>query len=58
MLELTVADALRLAINGMRDAAEARKMPSGMALDDASVALHAEAAETLEMSLAGLKGHE
>lgn len=58
MPELTVADALRLAINVLRDAAESRKMPSGIGLDDANVDLHAEAAETLEASLADLKGHE
>lgn len=36
MPSLTVADALRLAINTLRDVAESHKMPSGVELDDAS----------------------
>ncbi|WP_213957528.1 hypothetical protein [Variovorax sp. dw_954] len=55
---MTPADALRLAINVLRDAAEARKMPSGIALDDATAEMHADAAETLETSLADLRAHE
>ena len=30
MSDLTIADALRLAINVLRDSAESRKMPSGI----------------------------
>lgn len=58
MPSLTPADALRLAINALRDAAESRRMPSGTELDEATVALHAEAAETLQGSLAELLDHE
>lgn len=35
MPDLALADALRLAINVLRDSAESRKMPSGVVLDDA-----------------------
>lgn len=48
MPELTVADALRLAINVLHDSAVARKMPSGEPLDEQCVPLHADAADTLE----------
>lgn len=58
MSSLSVADALRLAVNVLRDAAEARKMPSGVGLDEAVAELHADAAETLEASLADLRDHE
>ncbi|WJN72225.1 hypothetical protein [Burkholderia anthina] len=58
MPELTLADALRLAINALRDIAESRKMPSGIDLDDAIAELHASAAEVLEDSLEQLRGHE
>lgn len=58
MSALTIADALRLAINVLRDAAESRKMPSGAELDEATAGLHADAAETLEASLADLLHHE
>lgn len=58
MPSLTPADALRLAINALKDAAESRKMPSGIALDQAAVELHVEAAETLESSLAALREKE
>ena len=58
MPNLTTADALRLAINALRDVAESRKMPSGIAVDDATAALHADAAEVLEVSLADLQEHE
>ncbi|WP_185673660.1 hypothetical protein [Burkholderia stagnalis] len=58
MPEMTIADALHLAINVLRDTAESRKMPSGVELDDATAELHADAAETLEASLSDLKGHE
>ena len=56
--DMTQADALRLAINVLRDAAESRKMPSGMALDEVTVEMHADAAEMLEASLAALRDHE
>ncbi len=58
MPDMTPADALRLAINLLRDAAESRRMPSGIALDAAAATLHADAAETLEASLASLRDHE
>ena len=41
----TTADALRLAINALRDVAESRKMPSGIPIDGAAAELHAEAAD-------------
>lgn len=58
MPDLTIADALRLAINVLRDSAESRKMPCGVTLDDAIAGLHADAADTLEASLSDLKDHE
>ncbi|SPK77197.1 conserved protein of unknown function (plasmid) [Cupriavidus taiwanensis] len=58
MSNVTIADALRLAINVLRDAAESRKMPSGVELDEATAELHTDAAETLEVSLAKLRDHE
>lgn len=58
MPSLTPADALRLAINVLKDAAESRKMPSGIALDQPTADLHADAAETLETSLTALREHE
>ena len=58
MPSLTPADALRVAINVLKDAAESRKMPSGIALDQVATELHAAAAETLESSLAALREHE
>ena len=41
MPDLTLADALRLAINALRHSAESRKMPSGVGGDDAEAELHA-----------------
>jgi hypothetical protein len=55
---LTVALALRAAINVLRDSAESRRMPCGEPLDDATVELHLDAAETLEESLSDLRDHE
>ncbi len=40
MSELTLADALRLAINVLRDSAESHRMPSGIALDNARALAH------------------
>jgi hypothetical protein len=57
MSNLTIADALRLAIN-VCDSAESRKMPSGIALDDAIANLHADAAETLQGSHSDLMDNE
>lgn len=51
---LNPADSLRLAINVLKDSAESRRMPSGIELNQATVDLHADAAETLEESLASL----
>ena len=58
MSGLTPADALRLAINVLRDSAESYKMPSGISLDRATAELHADAAETLKATLADLRDHE
>ncbi|WP_250495362.1 hypothetical protein [Caballeronia sp. GAWG1-1] len=52
---LALADALRLAINVLRDAAESRSMPSGFEMDAGLAQLHADAAEVLEVSLQDLK---
>lgn len=54
MPELTIADALRLAINVLRDSAGAHKMFSGVPLDGQCAKLHADAADTLEESLKDL----
>jgi hypothetical protein len=51
MSDSTIGDALRLAINVLRDSAESRKMPSGVALDDGTAKRHSDAAQTLERSL-------
>ena len=58
MPDLTTADALRLAINALRDISESRKMPSGVAVDEKTAELHADAADVLEVSLAALQAHE
>jgi len=58
MSAVTIALALRAAINVLRDSAESRKMPSGEPLDEASVQLHVDAADTLEESLSDLRDHE
>lgn len=58
MPDMTPADALRLAVNALRDVAESRMMPSGVKLDQATADLHADAAETLDASLAELRNHE
>lgn len=57
MHNVTIADALRLAINLLRDSAESRKMPSGVDLDGATAALHADAADVLGESLEQLRDH-
>ncbi|KWK68842.1 hypothetical protein [Burkholderia ubonensis] len=53
MPNLTVADALHLAINALREVAESRKMPSGVKLDGATAELHADAAAVLEADSGG-----
>lgn len=58
MADITLADALRLAINVLRDSVESRKMPSGVDLNDAAAELHASAADVLNKSLEQLRGHE
>ncbi|GAB5098156.1 hypothetical protein [Caballeronia sp. HLA56] len=55
--DLTLADALRLAINVLRDAFESRSTPSGFEIDAGLAQLHADAAEVLEVSLQDLKDH-
>jgi hypothetical protein len=52
MSTLTPADALRLAINVLRDSAETRRMPSGLELQGGAVDMHADAADLLESLLA------
>jgi hypothetical protein len=49
---------MRCAWRSTRDVAESRRMPSGIALDADTAALHAQAAQTLEQSLDGLRDHE
>ncbi|MGS1024391.1 hypothetical protein [Burkholderia glumae] len=56
MPALTVADALRLATNALRDVAESHKVPSGFELDPATAELHAAAADVLDESLKQLRG--
>lgn len=58
MANVTLADALRLAINVLRDSAESRKLPSGADLDGVIAALHADAADVLSDSLDLLRSHE
>ena len=55
---LTLADALRLAINVLNDCAESRKLPSGLQIDQKEADLNAEAAEVLNASLTALREHE
>lgn len=55
---MTTTDALRLAINALRDCAESSRMPSGVVVDARTAALHAEAADELEVMLANLRGVE
>lgn len=57
-MELTPADALRLAINVLKDTVESQKMPSGIALDAATSSIHADAAEVLGSLLADLRPFE
>ncbi|CDN90571.1 hypothetical protein BN948_05016 [Hydrogenophaga intermedia] len=58
MSTMTTADALRLAINVLRDCAESGRMPSGIDLDSDSIALQVEAAEILDEALKTLRDHE
>ena len=58
MADITLADALRLAINVLRDSVESRKMPSGIDLNDAVAKVHASAADVLNESLEQLRGRE
>jgi hypothetical protein len=55
---LSVADALRLAINVLRDVAESHKMPSGVEVDQVTANLHSDAADELETSLTALREQE
>lgn len=55
MSETLPSDALRLAINALRDIAESRQMPSGMAIDMKTANLHADAADELEVLLTMLR---
>lgn len=56
MSEITIADAMRLAINLLRDSAESRKMPSGEPLGDDGTAVHAAAADELSALLSRRPG--
>jgi len=58
MADLITTDALRLAINVLRDVGESHKMPSGIELDDATAALHLDAAEALAVTLKDLQDLE
>jgi hypothetical protein len=51
---LTVSDALILAINDRRDAAESHRTPSGIAVDQVMVGIHTDAADEQAKSLASL----
>lgn len=48
---ITTDEALRAAINVLRDSAESRRMPSGVPLDDAATAVHVDSAALLESLL-------
>ena len=58
MADVSLSDALLLAINILRDSAESRKMLSGVDLDGATAPLHANAADVLDDSLEQLRDHE
>jgi hypothetical protein len=58
MSRLTTALALQAAINVLRDSAESRRMPSGEPLEESSVQLHLDAADTLDESLSALRDHK
>ena len=58
MSGMTTALALRAAINVLRDSAESCKMPSGVPLDEVSVQVHRDAADTLQQALANLQDFE
>lgn len=51
MLQLSLTDALRAAINVLQDSAESRKVPSGVSLEQGSVEVHETATEILKASL-------
>ncbi|WP_175442904.1 hypothetical protein [Hydrogenophaga sp. PML113] len=55
---MTTADALRHAINVLRDSAESGRMPNGTELDANAIAQLVEAAETLDAALDALRGYE
>lgn len=56
MSEMTIADAMRLAVNVLRDSSESRKMPSGEPLGDEATAVHAAAADELSALLSPRPG--
>lgn len=56
MREMTIADAMRLAVNVLRDSAESRKIPSGEPLGDEATAVHAAAADELSALLSPRRG--
>jgi len=58
MIEVTLDDALRLAVNLLRDSAESRKMPSGAQLDQAAASLHSASAGELGNLMSSVQGKE
>jgi len=58
MNAISLADALRIAINLLREAAESRVTPSGVEMDPGLAQLHADAAEILAISLVDLLDFE
>ncbi|GJH13291.1 hypothetical protein CBA19CS11_30655 [Caballeronia novacaledonica] len=58
MNAISLADALRIAINLLREAAESRVRPSGVEMDLGLAQLHADAAEILAISLVDLLDFE
>lgn len=57
MAQLTLVEALRLAINVLRDSAESRSTPSGFEMDAGLAELHGQAADLLDDTLQDLLNH-
>lgn len=57
MNAIDLSNALRTAINVLRDVAANKTMPSGLELDDGLAQLHADAANVLEASLEDLEDY-
>jgi hypothetical protein len=54
-MKVDLALALKAAINALRDIAESKCMPNGMALDEDQCELHRRSADELEKQVAALK---